>query len=96
VQQELALGLERVRVRALGLALAQELVRALGPGQVLEPGQVPHNQPPNLRLVIVPTESTIFSFSPIYLLQKFCNPAVQEYFLLKTITSLIVYLGILP
>jgi len=60
--------LELVQVRELELVQARELVLAPGLG----PEQVPHRQVGS-QLTTVPTESTIFSFSLIYLLIKFWN-----------------------
>jgi hypothetical protein len=63
---ELVLVQVLVQAPELVLVQARELVLALGR----------HNQPPNLQLITMPAESTIFSFSLIYLLLRFCNLAV--------------------
>ena len=63
--------LELVQERELAPVQARELVLAPGLG----PEQVPHRQVGS-QLITVPAELTIFSFSLIYLLLRFCNLAV--------------------
>ncbi len=70
----MGLGLVLVQVLVLvrELVLAPELVQEL----VLVLVQARHNRPPHLQLITIPAESTIFSFSLIYFLLRFCNLAV--------------------
>jgi len=65
--------LELERVLALGQALELELVQAPVLGLGL------HSQLPNLQLITVPAESTIFSFSLIYFLPRFYNLSIVKF-----------------
>ena len=70
----MGLGSVLVQVLVRELVLARELVLVLAWELVLV--QARHNQPPHLQLITMPAESTIFSFSLIYFLLRFCNLAV--------------------
>jgi len=58
---------------------------------------VPHSQVQlNLQLTAVPAKLTLSSCSPVNLLLKFGKAIYTKIFLLKAITSFIVFLGIHP